>query len=505
MRFSAVFHHPAVPLLVALGAGALIHVGMAPYHYWPFTLCGLALFAAVLQQQPVKTCLQRSYAFGLGLYGAGTSWIYVSISQFGNSSPALAAVLTAVFVAAMALLFIPPFYLLGKLHKSPWALILGFPAVYVLGEWFHEWFLTGFPWLYVGYAFTDTPLTGLAPVLGVYGVSFWVCLLAALALGCVRSLMAVKTRWPMALSHVAAASLLLLVPFLAKPLAFTRSQTTPIQVALVQGNIPQEEKWDSDYYAQNIRIYRELSEGYWGKVDWMLWPEAAIPLPFHLASALLSSLDTQGEQTNTTFFTGIIYDDLKKDLYYNDLTALGAGGSGHYFKQRLVPFGEYVPFDAQLRGVIEFFNLPTSIVHKGPPSNNHLKAKNHWLAPAICYELAFPSLIARTSQGAHAIISVSNNAWFGQSIGPEQHLEMARMRAIETGRYLIHTTNNGITAVITSAGDIQNALPRYQRAVMLGQVYPVTGNTPFMLWGVWPVLGLCGVFWGAAFLRGRLG
>lgn len=119
--------------------------------------------------------------------------------------------------------------------------------------------------------------------------------------------------------------------------------------------------------------------------------------------------------------------------------------------------------------------------------------------------MAFPSLIARTSQGAHAIISVSNNAWFGQSIGPEQHLEMARMRAIETGRYLIHTTNNGITAVITSAGDIQNALPRYQRAVMLGQVYPVTGNTPFMLWGGWPVLGLCGVFWGAAFLRGRLG
>ncbi len=486
---------------LALLAGALLHLGMAPYGLWPLSLLSLTTFAWVLRGLPVKPCLRRSYAFGLGLYGAGTSWIYVSISQFGNSSVALSLILTGVFVAAMALLFIPPFYLLGRLHKSPWAFWLGFPAVYVLGEWFHSWFLTGFPWLFAGYAFIDTPLAGWAPVFGVYGLTLAASIAGLCLVAMFLALWQKNKNWPQAAAGLVLLGSIVFGGTTLQQHNWTQLSTTPINLALVQPNIPQEEKWDPDYYAENIGIYRGLSKDYWGKVDWLVWPEAAIPLPFHRAEAMLDSLDTQGKQTNTTFFSGIIYDDIKDDKYYNDILAIGAGGSGQYFKQRLVPFGEYVPFDEQLRGLIEFFDLPTSIVHVGPPSRALLRAKNIWLAPAICYELVYPELIAQHSRDANAIMSISNNAWFGNSIGPEQHFEMARMRALETGRYLIHGTNNGVTAIINNKGGAELRVPRFVRQVATGTIYPAEGLTPFMLWGAWPVVLVAVLFLVFAWLR----
>lgn len=481
-------------LAISAVAGAMIPLTLAPYNIWPLAFISLAALAWLMSEQSGKRCGLLSFVFGLGLYGVGASWVYVSIHHFGSTSFALSLLMTVAFVSGLALCFALPFVAYGRwLSRMPSATVWAFPAVYVLGEWMRTWFLTGFPWLYLGYGHLHSPLSGWAPLFGVLSLSLMVAFTST-------TLLATVTKQLRAPQRIAALSLVCSLWVGGIALSFvqwTEIQDDPIEVGIAQANIPQELKWEPSFLNETFRIFHELSDELWEK-DWVIWPEAAIPLLFTEAQGDLESLNQQALRTDTVFITGILYDNWDnvdglnwEDIeYYNSLVALG-NGSGVSYKTRLVPFGEYVPLEEWLRGLIAFFDLPTSIIHPGPAYTDGLNANGVRVAPTICYEVVYPDLVAKRARQADILLTVSNDAWFGLSIGPIQHFEMAQMRALETGRYMIRATNNGLTGIIDTKGNTLMQGGRYTRESLSGTVYTVTGQTPFLVWLSYPLLVFC--------------
>ncbi len=483
--------------LLALGAGGLTPLSLAPVGWWPLALLAPTILALLLWRQPLRQNFVLSFGFGLGLFGVGASWVYVSIHEFGYAPVWLAALLTGLFVILLAVLFSLPLLLLswmpGHLQRRLWTASLGghllaFCALWVIGEWIRSWLFTGFPWLYLGYSQWQTPLAGWAPVTGIYGLS-----LMLLASGAVIAYLLLGQR---PVIKVVCAGALAAIWFGGAGLQ-TKPWTQPYQqsqtVALVQANIPQDRKWQPDFLQPTLERYQRLSEPAWD-ADWLIWPEAAIPLLYHQATPFLEAAEKRARHEQAALITGILYDDPRQRVYYNSAVGLGMA-SGIYHKTHLVPFGEYVPLENWLRGLIQFFNLPTSIITAGPRQQAGLQIGSYQLATAICYEIVYADLVADSARGSHAILTLSNDAWFGSSWGPLQHLEMARMRALETGRYVIRATNNGVSALIDPQGQLQQRSEQFVQTVVRGEVTPRQGSTPFMHWGSAPVIGLCLLAW----------
>lgn len=466
--------------LLALPAGACATLAFAPFSLWPFALVSPALLWWLLRGRSPGQALWRGWLYGLGFFGAGVSWVYVSIHQYGGASPLLAGSLTLAFCAALALLFALQAWLgaRGFQRRRGW---LGFVALWWLFEWLRSWVLTGFPWLYLGYAFTDTPLRQLAPVTGVWGLSLLALLLAV---GAVESFCC-RRPWPLL------PGALLLCGTLLLPAQWTRPAGAPLQVALVQPDVPQLMKWQpekrTEILDQLIRLSRPHLDA-----DLIVWPENAIPAFYAQVAPQLAELNRALERHRTTLVTGLPtremdLQDPQRVLLHNSLLLLGHD-RGLYHKQRLVPFGEYVPLESWLRGLIRFFNLPMSafsLPQRTPPP---LQVQGQGLAAAICYEIAYPELVRRNSADAGLILTVSNDTWFGRTIGPDQHLQMARMRALENGRWVLRGTNNGITALIDPLGEIRDQAPVDQVVVVSGAATPMEGQTPYQRWGIWPLL-----------------
>ncbi len=486
--------------LLALLAGLAVPLSFAPFGIWPLTLLCPALLALSLHGLDGRRALWRSFWFGLGMYGSGASWVIVSISGYGGASLPLATLLTGIFITGLALVFSLPFYLLGRYWRGS-AAVPAFAACWVLGEWLRSWLFTGFPWLYIGYGHIHTWLAGWAPVAGVFGVGL-ACVLSAAALA--DTLLRPGRRRALAATGLVA--LLWLGGWGLQGLEWTETVDRPITVGMAQGNIPQELKWAPHFLQPTLARYRDMSAQLWQN-DWVIWPEAAVPLLFHEAGAYLEEMHERAGNSDTALITGILFDDYygqvgAEPAYYNSIIGLGLG-SGIYHKRRLVPFGEYVPLDKYLRGLIAFFDLPTSIIDPGPERQQGLRAGAYRLAPFICYEVVYPDLVAASAAASHALITISNDAWFGDSIGPIQHLEMAQMRALETRRYLIRSTNNGISAIVDRRGKITRRSEQFVQQTLSGEVMAVRGSTPFMWWGSWPVVALCVLLLGATWLRRR--
>ncbi|WP_421861847.1 apolipoprotein N-acyltransferase [Motiliproteus sp.] len=485
--------------LVALLAGAIAPLGFAPFEIWPLSILSCALLLACLQASPKpRQAAWIGWLYGVGFFGVGVSWVYVSINQFGNAPPWLAGSLTAAFVMAMALFFSLHGYLHRRLiNRSPWSIWLGFGALWVLAEWFRSWFLTGFPWLLLGYAGIDNWLAGWAPLTGVYGLSGFSALLAA-ALYLIVSYPGRQSLLRLGLS---------LLPFalgaLLQQHSWTQSApTAPIRVALVQGNIPQELKWHPDYRDSIIDHYLSLSEPLLeegtDKADLIIWPETAIPLLYHQARARLQGFDAQLSRSRTGLISGIPYRSALEPntppRFHNSIMALGSA-DGLYHKQRLVPFGEYVPLEKWLRGLIDFFDLPMSSFSLGPEQQPALQLAQPdttiKLSASICYEIVYPDLIASGAKQSQLLLTISNDSWFGDSLAPHQHLQMARMRALENGRYLLRATNNGISALVSPQGELLFQGPQFVVDVLQLTAEPMIGLTPFTRLGSTPVLVLC--------------
>lgn len=476
----------ALPLAFLLGAA--MPLALAPLTWWPVALLALGVFSELLREQTPRRAALLSYLFGVGLWLHGASWLVVSMHDYGGTSWPLSLLLLAFVAAVMALLYWPLGWLAGVL-RSPRRLWLILPALWVAGEWLRSWVFTGFPWLMTGYGFIDTPLAGWAPLLGIYGVSFAAGVTAV-------ALMAIWREGKQAPAAILMLGLLWIGGGLLKPVAWTQiDRTKPVSVSLVQGNIPQESKWALEWRDKTVKIFRDMTASEWGR-DVVVWPEAAIPMFAHEAQLELMELESEALKHQTAFVTGVPYATWNPSrtgvLFYNSIVALG-DGFGIYHKQQLVPMGEYVPFEHLLRGLIPFFNLPMSSFSWGPAEQPPLGVKQYRMAPFICYEIAYPSLVQRLSQDTAFLATISNDGWFGRSIGPAQHLQMVRMRALETGRYILRGTNNGATAIIDEQGRITAAIPSFERRVLRGEVYPASGLTPWQRLGVLPVLLLCGL------------
>ncbi len=489
-------------LALALCAGGLTPLALAPLSLWPLALITPAALAWLCWKQTPKTIWLSHFSFGIGLFGIGVSWVFVSIHNFGHAPLPLAVIMTALFVIFLAAVFSLNALLLSskpiRQQPSLALYLLCFCSVWVLGEWLRSWLLTGFPWLYIGYSQWQTALAGWAPITGVLGIS-----MASAISGC-ACLYALHTN---SVTAKAASALLIASLWLGGGFLHQTSWTTPkgdaIEVALVQANIPQEKKWRADFLEPSLQRYRTLSEDVWS-ADWVIWPEAAIPMLYHRATPFLEEMHQRASESSTALITGILYDDPFQRKIYNSVTGLGHA-SGIYHKTRLVPFGEYVPLENWLRGLIEFFNLPMSVITAGEPEQSGIQVEATRIASAICYEIVYPDLVASSSRDKDIILTISNDAWFGASWGPLQHLEMAQMRALETGRYVIRATNNGISAIVTPAGTIAQQSDQFVQQVLRGQVSAMEGTTTFMRWGSWPVVLLCCVFLLVAVGTGYLG
>ena len=486
---------PYIAALFCVIAGAATPLSFAPYHLWPIGLGTVAVFALLIcRVSAPKVAFLLAFAFGLGFFGTGASWVYVSIYYFGSTGLPLAVVLTGLFIAFVALVFALPFYLLPYC-KTPYKLTIGFPLIWVFSEWLRTWVFTGFPWLFMGYSHTDTPLIGWAPIGGVLLLS----LLAVVTSSAIAAWLEKAFKGSNSVGstrHRTIVSLLIVSIWIGGYGLKSVSWTTPlddnITVGLVQPNIPQNLRWAPDYQATIRERLHELSEPLWGN-DWVIWSEAAIPSPHSHATEFIADTRSLAEQSDTTVISGVLYekpfDITKGQQYFNSVIAIGAS-EGIYHKQRLVPFGEYVPLESWLRGAIEFFNLPFSVIVPGQPNQQPLKIGEYLLANAICYEIAYPALVAQQAVNSHVLLTISNDAWFGDSIGPLQHFQMARMRAVEIGRYVIRGTNNGVSAIIAADGTVQQRSDQFVMANLQGHVVPMTGQTPFMFWGNGMILAL---------------
>ena len=483
--------------LLAVLAGIMLPLALAPFDFWWSAFVGILLLISVLQATSLRRSLWRWYLFGLGQYAIGASWLYVSVNTHGGASPALAGVLVFLFVAGISLVVLAQGYLYQRFFSgSLFGLIGAFPALWFFKEWTTSWLLTGFPWALVGYGHLQTPLAGFAPVVGVFGTGYVMVLISALLF------LAIQQRRVL---HRALYFGLAVAPFLVGlglgQINFTRPASEPLSVSLIQGDIDQRTKWQYEQVQPIIDRYTNLSKSEWGR-DLIVWPEAAITLFADRASVLLDTLDRRGKVSNTGLLLGMPSRDGER--YFNSAIGLG-DASGNYSKRHLVPFGEFLPFDNLLRGVIKFFDLPMSRNQPGPAVQAPITLGGLSLGLSICYEIAFPNLVREQARTADLLVTISNDTWFGYSVGPHQHMQMAQMRALENGRYLVRATNNGITAIVDHSGQITGRLPQFEQGVLRGLVEPRSGVTPYTLFGDWPFLLGLGLLLAGAMIRRQIG
>lgn len=485
-------------------AGLLLPFCFAPFNWWPLLLPAIWLLHHTLRYDKPRYAALQGGLFGLAFFGVGVSWVFVSIHVHGNASVLLATFLTAFFVAGISLFPVLQFYLTARITAANKPLInaLSFVCLWVIFEWFRSWFLTGFPWLLLGNAFIPTPLTGWAPITGVYGVTALAIVSALLSMKLLQSLWQQTIRRN-AQAAATAIAIIWLSGWALQSVNWT-TKGASFTVGMVQPDIAQADKWQSDKKPEITQVYLSMTESLWDK-DLIIWPESALPYFKHQAEPLLAQLKEQALATNTTLSLGILsaeFDPSGQTRIYNSFMATGEG-KGLYHKQKLVPFGEYVPLESLLRGLIDFFNLPRSHTQRGNSDQQALSFRAKKFIALICYEVVYPDFVADMAAGTQFLVTVSNDSWFGKSIGPHQHLQIAQMRALETQRYLLRATNNGITAIINPAGKLARSIPQFERALLTGEASFRSGSTPFMVTGSWPVLIIAGLtaFYCCAFRR----
>lgn len=488
---------------IALAAGTLITLSLAPFGVWPLALFSCALLYVGLIELTARQAAWRGGWFGFGLFASGTSWVYVSIHDYGAAAPSLAFILTVAFVAGLALLLALFGWLWVRFFRQNNHSIsnaLTFAALWVAIEAFRGWFLTGFPWLYSGYSQLHAPLAGFAPLGGVWLLSFLLTLSSVLLVTLWKN-----QHWQSRLSAGCLLGAIWVLGFTLQFQQWTHPAGDPLSVTVIQGNIEQNLKWDVEQIEAQLLLYQSLTLNA-APSDLIIWPETAIPVLKEQVQSYLNSMDRLLKQRNSALITGLPlrqedrYGDLR---YYNAITTLG-DSQGEYRKQKLVPFGEYVPLQDLLRGIIAFFDLPMSDFARGPSQQAPLEAKGYKIAPYICYEVVYPEFATELAAQSDLLLTISNDTWFGTSIGPMQHLQMAQMRALEAGRWMIRATNNGVSALIDPQGMITATVPQFQQAVLYGSVVPMQGLTPYLRWQSWPLILLCALCLMGGLLQRRL-
>jgi len=474
---------------LAASAGLLLPLAFAPFGIYPLALILPALLFVAWEGQRPREAAWRGFFFGFIAFAAGAYWIYISIRGFGQAP-----------MPVVVLLMLGGFFLMGlypalagllaaalPVESRVWRWCLCWPAVFTLVEWLRTWVFFGFPWLSLGYGQIDGPLRAWAPVVGVHGVTFVLLVLSGAGL----TLILGNRRDRIAAAVIAG----LLVA--STGALYERVWTAPsghgdgagLRVSLVQGSIPQDRKWSRAQFVPTLRLYRDLTFAESDR-DLIVWPEAAIPAIEYQVRDYLDDVDAEARRRGVQIYLGILTQDIETGRYRNSLIGLGPD-HGAYHKRHLVPFGEFFPVPDFARAWMRSAGLPADDTLAGDRDQPPLPVGAHALAPSICFEDAFGAEQLDFLPAADLLINVSNDAWFGDSIAPHQHLQIAQMRSLESGRPMLRATNTGITAIIGADGRIVARSRQFETEVLRGEVVPHTGSTPYIRFGNWPIVGIC--------------
>ena len=474
--------------LLALLAGGATVFAFAPFGLFPLAFLGLGVLVWLLAGAArAREGFALGFAWGFGAFAAGVSWLYVALERYGGVPAPVAALAIALFCAYLALypaLAGAAFVALRgeRVAGAPVRAAALFGALWLGSEWLRGVLFTGFPWLAIGYAQTPpSPLAGLLPVLGVYGLgglSAFIAALCALALraGGVRVLLA----WRPALALCApfAAGFALLGH------AWTQPVGAPLKVALVQTDFAQSLKWDPARFEEVLRVNLELARDAFGQAQppaLVVLPETTVPtLLDRLPAGYLEAFAGLAAASGADLVMGAFRRDAEERIY-NAAISLGSAPVQLYAKQHLVPFGEYSP---PLFGwFYALAQIPMSDQTRGAPDQAPMRFGSQQVALNICYEDLFGAELIRALPAATLMLNLSNLAWYGDSLAQPQHLQIARVRALETGRPMLRATNTGMTAVVQPDGSVAAVLPAFARGVLHAEVRGHQGMTPYARWG----------------------
>jgi apolipoprotein N-acyltransferase len=482
--------------LIAFGAGALLACSFAPLQWWPLAILCPAVLMFLWEDATPREAAWLGFWFNFGTFTAGTYWLYTGLHVMGGAPVWIAFGLMLGLVSIMALYHAALGYAVARWLPPGGALrwLVGLPAAWVFIEWWRGWFLSGFAWLSLGYSQTDTWLGNFAPVIGVYGISAVLLVSAGALVALVRG--SVHTR------VIAAA--VLVAPWLIAPalgsVEWTQASGKPVPVAIVQGAIPQDQKWLDSHRDATLRLYRDLADSALG-TPLIVFPEASLP---DLANELLDylrSLYRDASRRGSAVVLGILRMD-EQERYYNSVLALGERVQW-YDKDHLVPFAEFFPVPSFVRSWLRLMSLPYSDFTRGGSAQPPLRAAGLKLAMTICYEDGYGSAQLAVLKEADALVNVTNDAWFGHGSARHQHFQIARMRAMEAQRYMLRAANDGISGVIGPRGEVVARAPEFKPFVLRSSVTPRTGLPPYARAGNWLVISLATIGVAIAVLRTR--
>jgi apolipoprotein N-acyltransferase len=485
MKLKSLFSAGFIGDMIALLAGALLTLSFAPFNAYPLAIVSPAVLLGEWLYVTKRRAFYRGFLYGLGLFGTGVYWVYISIHTFGEAPVWLSVFITVGFVAILALFpaftgyFLNRYFPVNNFNKT----VLAFPTYWILLEWARSWLFSGFPWLSLGYSQMNSWLRGWATILSVYGVSLGLLLTSSLLVTCIfwykeqqfkpimKSLFFIIAMWVLG-------GLILLVNW-------SHPYGTPLTVSLVQGNIPQSIKWSPEAVQPTLDRYHSLTNNHWDS-NIIIWPEGAIPVPLPAASGIIDKLNQEAVDHHATLITGIPSRAGLSHDYYNTVVTLGKEQTV-YIKFRLVPFGEFTPFSRYLKPLLSHLNIPMSDFIPGPVKPAQLRAANINISAFICYEIAFPEQVNRRVDSGF-LLTVSDDAWFGHSIAQAQHLQMAQMRSLELAKPQFFVGNDGLTAFINQKGLVTDIAPPFEPYVLTAKVRPYMGATPWQLFGMDPLL-----------------
>ena len=466
--------------ILNISAGALIILAFAPWSWYPIAILALALVLPGWLKHPPKRAFKLGYLFGFS-YSLGSSyWIYYSLHDYGQA-PVFLAALSAVLLAAILSLFFALLATLMSYYRRYHELciyLLIFPALWIVMEWGRSVLFVGFPWNLLGQALIDTPWRGIFPVFGILSGSA----LMVICAGSVVYFFKLKSRGKIILTSF-------LVVFLSATAAlqtieWTQATNDSLKTSVIQANIPQKLKFDKPYFEKLMTQYLNLSARQMNS-DLILWPETAIPIYADMFDKQLASMRRQFDEYNIVLMTGIFYRDKEQGKRYNSL--MNINDNRFYHKRRLVPFGEYIPMRSLLEVFSKWIIIPMSDLHSAN-MQPILNVSDYTAGVSICYEVAFASDIVDSLPMADFLINISNDSWFGDSSAPYQMLQMARVRAAESERFMVRATNTGISAIIDHRGRIIEYSDLFEVGTISHDITIRTGSTPYAQWRNIPML-----------------
>ena len=475
-----------------LCAGILLTLSFAPYNCSVLAIIALMILMSRLLTVTARQAWLYGFCFGIGFFSTGVYWIFISMHTYGNLPGAFSYLLTSSLIIYLALFpAITCYCFVRYFFATQASLLYAFPSLWVLSEWIRSHLFTGFPWLLLGYSQINTPLKGYAPLFSVYGVS-WFSVLSSTLL-----LLMILQYQQHHLRNVCYCAVTTLVIWasgaLLSTLNWTHPSHAPLQVSLVQGNIPQTIRWVPEYFQLALNRYHDMTMSLFReKKQLIIWPEAAIPLSAQAMTTWIKSLDQTTRHYHSTVLFGIPVSTVAMNNQTNYYNAILSVGSDHrvYYKRRLVPFGEYAPLPSLLAPLFHKLNFPMSTMlagqyHQPPFIVNSIK-----ILPTICYEIAFPELVTTHDPSIGILLTITNDAWFGQSSAAAQHLQIAAMRALEMQRPLLFSSNTGITAIINAKGQFTDIVPPDMVTVLNSQVIAREGVTPWQYFGLSPLFSI---------------